>query len=277
MAEQTRSSGRNPAGKKKKPSKAWRIVKRIVSVLFSTLLSIFLICIITGTIVGTAAAIYVLDLVEESSSITLEEMKLSYNTNVYGYDTDGNLVTLYEVKNEVQRIPVTIEQIPQHTLDAFVYTEDERFYTHDGVDYKNTIAAMANLVLNFWDSQRGASTITQQLIKNVTGDDDRSPSRKIREIFRAMTLEKNYPKEKIIETYLNFIGFGGSANGIQMASMKYFGKDVEDLTIAESAVLAAIPQSPEAINPFAGYTDDQTGKWVNTGRKRNRERQEYVL
>ncbi len=277
MAEQTRRTGRQPAGKKKKPSKGWRIVRRIISVLFSTLLSIFLICIITGTIVGTAAAVYVLELMEESSSITLEEMELSYNTNVYGYDTDGNLVTLYEVKNDVQRIPVTIDQIPQHTLDAFVYTEDERFYTHDGVDYKNTIGAMANLVLHFWNSERGASTITQQLIKNVTGDDDRSPSRKIREIFRAMTLEKNYPKEKIIETYLNFIGFGGSANGIQMASMKYFGKDVEDLTVAESAVLAAIPQSPEAINPFAGYTNDQTGKWVNTGRKRNRDRQEYVL
>ncbi|MCR5717978.1 MAG: transglycosylase domain-containing protein, partial [Oscillospiraceae bacterium] len=226
MQEQSRKSSRVPAAGKKKPSKVWRVIKRLFSVLFSTILSIFLICVITVTIVGTAGAIYVLGLMEESSSITLEEMELSYNTNVFGYDTDGNLVTLYTVKNEIQRIPVEIEKIPQHVLDAFVYTEDERFYTHDGVDYKNTIAAMANLVLNFWDSQRGGSTITQQLIKNVTGDNKESPSRKMREIFRAMTLEKNYSKSKIMETYLNYIGFGGAANGIQMASIKYFGKNV---------------------------------------------------
>ena len=92
-----------------------------------------------------------------------------------------------------------------------------------------------------------------------------------------MTLEKNYDKDEIIETYLNYIGFGGSCNGIELASIKYFGKNVGDLTIAESAVLAAIPQSPESINPFAGYTDDETGEWVASGRVRNRERMEYVL
>lgn len=278
MQKQTRRKGSSSApNKKKKPAKAWRIIKRIFSVLFSTLLSIFLICIITGTIVGTAAAVYVLELMEESSSITLEEMEISCNTSVYGYDTDGNLVTLYTVKNEDQRIPVDIQDVPQHVIDAFVYTEDERFYTHDGVDYKNTIAAMANLALNFWDTQRGGSTITQQLIKNVTGDDKESPSRKIREIFRAMTLEKNYSKTEIMDAYLNIIGFGGPINGIQMASIEYFGKTVDELSVAEGAVLAAIPQSPNSINPFASYIDEETGEKINTGRKRNRDRQEYVL
>lgn len=256
-------SRRDAARDKKK--KRWRIVKRIFSVLFSTLLSIFLICIITSTIVGTAAAVYVLDIMEDSSTITLEEMELAYNTSIYGYDLDGNLQILYQVTNEVQRIPVSdIKDIPQHVLDAFVYTEDERFYSHDGVDYKNTIAACLNLVLNFWDTDRGGSTITQQLIKNVTGDDEQSPSRKIREIFRAMTLEKNYSKDDIILTYLNFIGFGGKNNGIEMAAIDYFGKNVGELTVAEAACLAAIPQSPEAINPRASQ-------------ERNRARQEYVL
>ncbi|MDE7094687.1 MAG: penicillin-binding protein, partial [Oscillospiraceae bacterium] len=273
MAKQKKNQERN----KKKPSRKLRVVKKLISILLTTLLSIFLICLITGTIVASAVAVYVLNFMDEASTVTLEEMELSYNTNIYGYDEDGKLETLYQVTNAVQRFPVKIEQIPQHTIDAFVYTEDERFYTHDGVDYKNTIAACVNMVLHFWDSERGGSTITQQLIKNVTGEDTRSPSRKIREIFRAMTLEKNYSKQKIIETYLNYIGFGGSANGIQMASIKYFGKDVEDLTIAESAVLASIPQSPETINPFAGYIDDITGEKINTGRERNRERQEYVL
>ena len=270
-------SKQNQENHKKKPGRKWRVVKKLISILLTTLLSLFLICLITGTIVASAVAVYVLDFMDEASTITLEEMELSYNTNIYGYDEDGNLETLYQVTNEVQRIPVTIDEIPQHVIDAFVYTEDERFYTHDGVDYKNTIAACINMVLHFWDSERGGSTITQQLIKNVTGENTRSPSRKIQEIFRAMTLEKNYSKQKIIESYLNYIGFGGSANGIEMASIKYFGKDVEDLTVAEAAVLASIPQSPETINPFAGYKDDETGEWVNTGRKRNRERQEYVL
>ena len=277
MQEQSKKAVVSSRTKKKKPSKAWKVIKRLISVLLTTILSIFLIAIITGTIVATATTVYVLDFMEDASSITLEEMELSYNTNVYGTDKEGNLVTLYQVSNEVQRIPVHIEDIPQHVLDAFVYTEDERFYTHDGVDYKNTIAAMANLVFNFWDTDRGGSTITQQLVKNVTGDDDPSPARKIREIFRAMTLEKNYSKQKIIETYLNYIGFGGSANGIEMASIKYFGKNVGDLTVAEAAVLAAIPQSPETINPFAYYIDDETGEKVLSGRKRNRDRQEYVL
>ena len=82
---------------------------------------------------------------------------------------------------------------------------------------------------------------------------------------------------KIIETYLNYIGFGGPTNGIEAAAIKYFGKNVDELDVAEAAVLAAIPQSPETINPFAGYTDDETGEWVASGRTRNRERQEYVL
>lgn len=266
-----------PVPKKRKKNKALRILKKLFSILVSTLLSIFLICIITGTIVATAVTVYVLDFMDESSTITLEEMEMSYNSNVYCYDKEGNLINLYEVPNEIQRIPVKLEQIPRHTIDAFVYTEDARFYDHDGVDYKNTIGAFLNLIFNFWDTERGGSTITQQLIKNVTGDDDPSPSRKIREIFRAMTLEKNYNKDEIMDTYLNYIGFGGAANGIEMASIKYFGKNVGDLTIAESAVLAAIPQSPESINPFAGYVDDETGEWVASGRTRNRERQEYVL
>ena len=164
MAKQKKNQERN----KKKPSRKLRVVRKLISILLTTLLSIFLICLITGTIVASAVAVYVLNFMDEASTVTLEEMELSYNTNIYGYDEEGKLETLYQVTNAVQRFPVKIEQIPQHTVDAFVYTEDERFYTHDGVDYKNTIAACVNMVLHFWDSERGGSTITQQLIKNVT-------------------------------------------------------------------------------------------------------------
>lgn len=211
----------------------------------------------------------------ESTDVTIKELENSANTIVYAQDGD-KLVQLYAVTSEVQRIPVDIEQIPQHVRDAFVCVEDERFYSHEGVDYKRTFAAFANMFMHIYDTKQGGSTITQQLIKNLTGDDDPSPERKIREIFRAMQFEKKYSKDEILENYLNYIGFGGPTNGIQLASIKYFGKDVSELSIAEAACLAAIPKSPETINPFAGY-EDENGKWVNTGKEANRERQESVL
>ena len=92
-----------------------------------------------------------------------------------------------------------------------------------------------------------------------------------------MQFEKKYSKDVILENYLNYIGFGGPTNGIQLASIKYFGKDVADLSIAEAACLAAIPKSPETLNPFAGYEDEETGEWGNTGKEANRDRQETVL
>ena len=239
------------------------------------MLSIFLVVVITGTIVATAMTVYVLEFMDESTDVTIKELENSANTIVYAQDGD-KLVQLYAVTSEVQRIPVDIEQIPQHVRDAFVCVEDERFYSHEGVDYKRTFAAFANMFMHIYDTKQGGSTITQQLIKNLTGDDDPSPERKIREIFRAMQFEKKYSKDEILENYLNYIGFGGPTNGIQLASIKYFGKDVSELSIAEAACLAAIPKSPETINPFAGY-EDENGKWVNTGKEANRERQESVL
>ncbi len=253
------------------------VLRRTCSILGSTLAALFMILIITCAIVGTALVVYVMGFQDDVSGITIEDMELSYNTNIYAQDDEGNWVTIYEVASESQRIPISIDDIPQHVRDAFVCAEDERFYSHDGVDYKRTISAFANMFVHIYDTNQGGSTITQQLIKNLTGDDEQSPSRKIREIFRAMELEKNYSKDKILETYLNYIGFGGTANGIESAAQKYFGKSASELDVAEAACLAAIPKSPETLNPFAGYTDDETGEWVNTGRAKNKERQEYVL
>ena len=220
--------------------------------------------------------VYVLEFMDESTDVTIKELENSANTIVYAQNADDELIQLYAVANEIQRVPVDIEDIPQHVRDAFVCIEDERFYSHEGVDYKRTFAAFANMFMHIYDTQQGGSTITQQLIKNLTGDDDPSPSRKIREIFRAMQFEKKYSKDEILENYLNYIGFGGPTNGIQLAAVKYFGKNVDELSIAEAACLAAIPKSPETLNPFAGYEDDN-GKWVNTGKEANRDRQENVL
>ncbi|WP_298483459.1 transglycosylase domain-containing protein [uncultured Ruminococcus sp.] len=257
--------------------KRFPVLRQTLSILGSTLAALFLILIITCTIVTTALVVYVMNFREDVSNVTIEEMELSYNTNIYAQDESGEWVEIYEVSNASQRIPISIDNIPQHVRDAFVCAEDERFYTHDGVDYKRTLSAFVNMFVHIYDTNQGGSTITQQLIKNITGDSEQSPSRKIREIFRAMELERAYSKDKILETYLNYIGFGGTSNGIEHAAQKYFGKSAADLDVAEAACLAAIPKSPETLNPFAGYTDDVTGEWVNTGRAKNKDRQEYVL
>ena len=270
---------RSPKKPKKKKSKGLIIFKKLMTVIATTLLSLFLVIIITSTIVATALTVYVLDFMEDSTSITLQELESGSDTYFYTTEIDENgnekLTEIHRVKTDVQRIPVSIDRIPQHVRDAFVYTEDERFYSHDGVDYKRTFSAFVNMFMHIYDTEQGGSTITQQLIKNLTGDDEHSPQRKIREIFSAMQLEKSYTKDEILEEYLNYIGFGGAFNGIQLASIQYFGKNVEDLTTPEAAVLAAIPKSPEEYGPFTQYTN-KYGEEVS-GRDVNRERQKYVL
>lgn len=266
--------------KKKKKNKFLWFLKKLFMVISTTLLSLILIMIITGTIVATALTVYVLDFMEESTSITLAELESGSDTYLYGTEIDENgekkMVVLKQLKTGVQRIPVSIDHIPQHVRNAFVYTEDERFYIHDGVDYKRTFSAFLNMFLHFYNTDQGGSTITQQLIKNLTGDDEKTPQRKIREIFSAMQLEKNYTKDEILEEYLNFIGFGGPINGIQLASINYFGKNVDDLTIPEAAVLAAIPQSPNFYGPNV-KTEDENNNLIVDGRANNKIRQEYAL
>ena len=166
-----------------------RILKKIGSVILVTLLSFTLLFIITGVICGLAATSYVLNYMETTSSVSIQEMTMSYSTNIYETDENGEYINVYNVNQSVQRMPVDLEKVPQHVRDAFVYGEDERFYLHEGVDYKRTAGAIANMILKFWATEQGGSTITQQLIKNLTGDNESSPQRKIREIKRAMLLE----------------------------------------------------------------------------------------
>ncbi len=272
-----------PKKKKKKHSKAFIIFKKLMTVIATTLLSLLLVIIITGTIVSTALTVYVLNFMDDSTNVTLQQLESGSDTYFYGNQTneagEKELVQIHTIQNDFQRIPVDIERIPQHVRNAFVYTEDERFYVHDGVDYKRTFSAFANMFLHFYDTEQGGSTITQQLVKNLSGDDEHTPQRKIREIFSAMQLEKTYSKDEILEEYLNYIGFGGPINGIQLASIRYFGKNVEQLTVPEAAVLAAIPKSPEEYGPFVEYHRDNDPKEpvVINGRANNKPRQEYVL
>lgn len=267
--------------KKKKKKRKVNPIKRTLAVIGTTILSLFLIVIITCSIIAAALTVYVLQFADQDTvDISLSDLNLDYTTFIYGYDENDAIVELASISRNADRIPVSIDRVPQHVQDAFVYTEDERFYEHAGVDWKRTFTAFLNEFLHFLGGKQGGSTITQQLVKNVTGDDKADWDRKMREIFRAAQLERYSPKPTILEAYLNYIGFGGSSAGIQAASLKYFGKDVSELTIAEGACLAAIPQSPEVLNPFYKGHADKEGEYkgiFRTGKERNLTRQKTVL
>ena len=171
-----------------------------------------------------------------------------YNLTSFVYDRDQNQIgELYDSEN---RITVEYNDLPQHVIDAVVSIEDERFFTHNGVDLKRTAGAIFTYVINKGSSNFGGSTITQQLVKNITSDKESSWTRKIREWYRATVLETKMTKEEILTSYLNTIYLGDGAYGIEVASQNYFGKSVKDINIAEAAILGAIIQSPEATNPY---------------------------
>ena len=163
------------------------------------------------------------------------------------YDSAGNEIAIIHATEN--RVPVKIEQIPVNLLNAFVAIEDNRFYEHKGVDFRGLVrAAYTNLVRG--EIAEGGSTITQQLAKNAYLTQERTIKRKIQEVFLALQLEKQYTKQEILELYLNQIYFGQGAYGVQAASKTYFGKNVEDLSLAECAMLAGIPKSPNYYSPF---------------------------
>ncbi len=253
--------------KKKRKKKKSNPIQKTFAVIGTVILSLILVCIITCSIIAASLTVYVMQFRESATlDLDLDNLDLAYTTFIYGYDADGEEVELASISKSADRIPVSIDSIPQYVRDAFVYVEDERFYEHDGVDWKRTFTAFLNEILNqaLYHNRQGGSTITQQLVKNLTGDDDTGWDRKMREIFRAFDLEQYYSKDDILCAYLNVIGFGGSTSGIEAASLKYFGKSCSELTLAQAACLAAIPKDPENLNPWA---DEEA----------NKERQKVVL
>src|SRR5690625_4832350 len=147
------------------------------------------------------------------------------------------------------RLPVDIDQIPKHVQDAFIAIEDKRFYTHTGVDLRSIVRAVYRDIIAR-DKVEGASTITQQLAKNMFLTNDKSWWRKIKEAMIALYLEREFTKEQILEMYLNVIYFGQGQYGLEAASNKYFHKSVEELTLEEGALLAGIIKAPNGYSPI---------------------------
>lgn len=203
----------------------------------------FLVMVISGCIVLSVLTVYVLNLISTESEFDLRRLELNYTTILYANDENGEPYELDRIYGAENRIWVDYEQMPQHLLDAAVAGEDKRFYTHNGVDWVRTVKAFLTF-MQPGGSVQGGSTITQQLIKNISGDDKVTIDRKVKEIFRAIKMNNAYTKEEVLEAYLNTIHLGNNTNGVQAAANLYFDKDVSELSIAESAALVAITQYP---------------------------------
>ncbi|MBE6685624.1 MAG: hypothetical protein E7591_00135 [Ruminococcaceae bacterium] len=235
------------------------VIGRIFKIILSVLMTILLICLITGTIVGFTFFVYLNNYIEETVDIT-EITALSTDqdltTRIYymNYTDRANRVgTPVEIEDQQlfsseNRTWVSYDSMPTELVEAFISIEDERFWDHKGVDWKRTAGATFYFMTG--RASYGGSTITQQLIKNVTGEDDVTIQRKVSEIMTALELEKELEKEEIIEIYLNTIYLSEHCYGVQSASQAYFGKNVSELNLTECAALAAIPKYPYKYDPY---------------------------
>ena len=218
-----------------------------------------LVGIISVSIIAGSFIFYAFTAVDATMDEDLNDLKLNFTTTIYSKDTDGKWVEYQRLHGTYNRIWVpydkkaaqandeNYEGIPEKLVNAFVAIEDKRFRQHDGIDWKRTVSAFLNLLKG--SKSYGGSTITQQLVKNLTNDNSKRVSRKVREIMRARYLEGHYSKDTIIECYLNTIAMGHGIYGVEVASNYYFDKSVKDLTLSECAALAAITKSPSSYAP----------------------------
>ena len=235
-----------------------------LTIVGTTFASMLLILVIAICIVVTVLTVYVLDFADSGYDVNLRDAEMKSTSIIYAYDSEGAEVEIKRLVANENRIWVNYEDISPNVINAVVSTEDKRFYEHDGVDWRRTVFSLGADVLNLDSAGQGGSTITQQLVKNLTGDDEISWERKLREIFRAMSLEEKYTKIDIIESYLNEIWFGGTLRGIGAAAKYYFDKEASELTIAESAILAGMIRNPAKMSPYVDL-------------ERCKERQKYAL
>ncbi|SHI10080.1 penicillin-binding protein 1A [Clostridium collagenovorans DSM 3089] len=241
----------------KKSNKKTKKTKRKKSV-FKILLISFLCLILTCFVAGGGA---ILAMAKTTPELDLE-LITSMNEPAKFYDDKGELIDTY--LTEQKREPVLIDQVPEHLKESFVAIEDERFYSHNGIDLIRFTGAMLGNVKSILKGQpefQGASTITQQLIKQryfleESLNNRLSIKRKVQEMYLALQLEKHLSKDKILEAYMNTIYLGGSAYGVKAAALQYFDKPLDELTLTESAFIASCAQSPSVSYSAAKYAFD---------------------
>ena len=234
-----------PAPKnKKKPKKR----RSIIGMIFSFIGCMLCLCIMAASVGGVLLSMYIVQVTaDDAETLDLDNQKNRQTSIVY--DINGNeYASLSRNENRIWR---ELSAMPENLQNAVIAIEDKNFRTEPGINLKGTIGAALNAFTGnrIWGTNRGASTLEQQLIKNLTGDSEQDNMRKVREIFRALGLDNKYSKETILEAYLNTIPLTGIIHGMEAGSIEYFGKHVEDLTLAECATLASITKNPTKYNP----------------------------
>ncbi len=258
-SEKKKKSEQKKAEKKKAPLAA-RVARATVTVtadavsgvlvtVLKVIGSVMLSLILAGLLFTLIFAYYVKSSLAPTLGISLEDYQLSESGAIYYQDAAGIWQELATLPADQDRIWVDYDEIPWYMEKAVVAIEDKRFYEHKGVDWYRTAGAFVHMFAQM-DNTYGGSTITQQLIKNLTGHDDVTVQRKLAEIFSALELEKNYDKQEIMEWYLNAVYFGEGCYGVQTAAHTYFGKDVKDLTLAQAAAIVGITNQPTRYDPF---------------------------
>lgn len=181
----------------------------------------------------------------------IRNLELNMTSVIYVKNEKGKWEEYKRVHGDENRIWISLKKVPKNLQRAFIAIEDEDYYNHGGVDWQRTFMAVANQIFKFSSTEFGGSTITQQLVKNITFDNEKVYKRKVREIIRALSIENELSKDEILEAYLNTIALGNGINGVQVAANYYFSKDVDELTLAECASIAAITKNPSRYNPVS--------------------------
>lgn len=233
---------------KKKTKKEQR--KLLLSKIFKTALLVAIVCIIigAGVFVGMYAAVST-----ELKDMNIDNLALNYPSYIYYEDKNSNVKEYDTITSADNIIWVESDEISDNMKNAIVAIEDERFYSHNGVDLKRTTGAVIKYALSkigIGEANYGGSTITQQVIKNITQEKSRTATRKIKEIMRAVSLEKQLDKDQILTLYLNVVFFANQCYGVESASNTYFNKSASELTIPEAALIAGITQTPSRFNPY---------------------------
>ena len=274
MENEKRQPAARPARQKPKARKrGGGVVGRV----FFVLMTLVLIGVCTAAMIAGIFMTYVETTLAPTLQVNADDYTMNLSSIIYYQDKETEAWKEFQTVHGVEnRIWVDIDQVPDALWQAVVAIEDERFFQHQGVDWKRTIGATANMFIGMKDTY-GGSTITQQVLKNMTGDNKPYVNRKVREIFRALEFEKNYTKAEILELYLNHIYLGQGCYGVQTAAEFYFGKDVSELDVAECASLIAITNNPSLYGPMYDITYTREDGSTITPRELNKERQANVL
>ena len=267
---------RNTRRTKRENQKQRSVAGRI----FFWLFTLMLIGICTAVMIGFIFMQYVNTTLAPTLQVDADDYTMAESSIIYYHDDEvtenDGWVEYQTIHGTENRVWVDFEEMPDALWQAAVAIEDHRFFEHNGVDWKRTIGATANMFIGMKNTF-GGSTITQQMLKNMTEDNDGTVNRKVREIFRALEFEKNYTKEEILELYLNMIYLGKGCYGVQTAAQYYFGKDVSELTAAECACLISITNNPSLYGPMYDVTYTRNDGTTVTPRELNKTRQELIL